>query len=780
MKPYINKTIVFLRKEKVQYSLSICLFIILFGFGCFHATKGIDLTDEGMYLSTAMRYSLGDTPFRDEIMNIMRPFDVLVAPVFVAFPDISLFQMRSLGLLLHTVSIFVLFLFLSRYMPPFFVALACCGIFFSSLFIMSPSYNNLSRDFSIIAMVFWLASCLSVVRVRRVLFSILGGCFFTLVVLSYPPQFIVIFVPLSVVIICFLCPGQHQSFLQPSVIFIATFATSMLLVLIIVFSFGLLPDLVQGFLAVVSSTELASKGLWSKVHNVFEGLLHIAPIGLKLCAIYGVAFVFLIFQREKRGLNIAFSVIAIIIALSSLKLFFSQGLGASYSTIVLSFTFIFGIISFFLNDKRELASISPNTGWTMVKNYTLAWGFISSLIYGISSTGLGFRQCIYGIAPIYVIGMIALYRYIEGFVTPHVALSFRKTPWYAVILIMMFSFIVFGSYFHYHYTYREAAVENLTARFKHPKLAGIYSTPEKVAVIEELLKYLQDKMNPEDYFLCYNDIPMLYFLTHTRPAYGAAWARNDWPDTLLNRLVKKMIYEDKVPKYCVRTLMSPGASWGGSNSQTIHNNDPLNEFVMSNYYLEKIISPFEIWHHGKGQKFQLFDQMVPTFRSSFSKWKGPDTVRLHDLAKTAAPLTNLGYSGDFKFSRISSEDGYIIRVTPVAKSEKGEMVIQFGYSLNKDGFDLKLNPGQEVVFIVSARLSDISKKGTSLFIQDKAGRWERISTAVNKLSWDQYEISKRIRKGATRVDFGILWQPENENEWLEIKDVRFYVCDERM
>ena len=770
-----NKIVLFIKQNKSQYFLSLCLFSILFIFAYLHAAKGLDLTDEGMYLSAAMRYSLGDLPFRDEIINATRPFDVIVAPVFIGFPNISLLQMRYLGLLLHSVSIFGLFLFLSCFAPPLFIALVCSSIFFSNIFILSPNYNSLSSDFSILAVVFLFTSCLSTIRFRRILFAIIGGCFFTLFAISYPPQAIVILIPIFIVIYGYFF--DNRFFLQSSAIFLGTFASLTILAMGTIVHFGLLPDLINQFSQMSNLTEFASKGVWLKVHDVFEGLLYVSPPSLKLLGVCTVAFVFLIYQKRKRVLSIAVSLIIIIAVLVYAGLFCLQHARSSYVYIILSFTFILGVVCVFLNDRSISTSINFNAGWIVVKNSMLAWGFISFFVYGISS-GLGFRQCIFGAAIVYTISMVTLYRKVRNYIMPRTFSIFEKASAYSVMLIILLLFSLSGIYFNYHYTYRESKIINLTTKFKHPKLAGVYSTPEKVTAIETLLRYLQDKVKPGDYLLCYNNIPMIYFLTHAKPSYGSSWATNEWPDVLLNRLVKKMINENKVPEYCVRTLVSPAESWGVSNSDAVHNYDPLNEYIMSNYHLEKIISPFEIWHYGKGRKFQLFDQIVPAFKSSFCDWKGPDTVRLSDLAETQTPLTNLGYRGDFKFSRISSQDGYIIRVSPIAKSEKGEMVLQFGYTLNKYGFDLKLNPEQEVIFVISVRLSDLPKRGTSLFIQDQDINWERVSTALDRLSWEQYAVSKKIRKGATRVDFGISWQPENINSWLEIKDVCFYICDE--
>lgn len=776
MKDSIYKIILFLKRQKVQYLLSFCLFILLFVFGSIHATKGIDLTDEGMYLSTAMRLSMGDTPFRDEFMSNLSQFSLLVSPLFMIYSDISLLQMRCLGLLLHTVSIFTLFLLLSRYAPPFFVTLACSAIFFSNVFIMCPSYNSLSRDFSIIAIVFWLFSCLSSKRTNRTLFSIFGGFFFTLVVLSYSTQFFVICIPLAVTVILYFSSQQRRAFYQPTVIFIGTFATMMLLVLITVASFGLLPDFIQGYLeTAVSVTGLGFHSPWIKAYNVFKDFLYAVPHGLKLIGIFLIAF--LIVPKKKTKSGFVQSIVAIIIGLSSLGLLLSQSTERSYIFLITSFTLILGILSLLFNGRR-VSGIRSDPNWTMVQNCAMSWGFMSSFVYGISSS-IGFRQCIYGIIPIFIVGMISLYRFIDSFDTRSSALTFRKTTRSAVLIAIIFSFTVTGLNFHYNYTYREEEVEKLTSRFKHPKLTGIYSTPEKVTALEELLAYLDGKVKPDEYFLCYNYIPMLYFLTHTRPAYGAAWARNDWPISIRKRLIKKMIDDNKIPKYCVRMMAFPGRSWKRPNRQTSYSEeDPLNAFVMSNYYLDKIIYPFEIWRHGRGRKFRLLDQMVLLFKSSFlNNWNGPDNIYIRNLAKTAAPLMNLGNRGDFKFTRISTYNCALIRVSPAPNGEKDELVIQFGYTLNKNGLDIKLQPGQEVIFTISTRLSNRTKKPTLLFVQDKKERWERNSVIINKTSFDQYIVSKRIREGATKVCFGIYWQPDIKNQWIEIKNARIFVAN---
>lgn len=48
---------------------------------------------------------------------------------------------------------------------------------------------------------------------------------------------------------------------------------------------------------------------------------------------------------------------------------------------------------------------------------------------------------------------------------------------------------------------------------------------------------------------------------------------------------------------------------------------------------------------------------------------------------------------------------------------------------------------------------------------------------MNESSWKRYIVRKTIRDNASAVVFGIAWQPEGKDEWIEIKNIRIYVVD---
>lgn len=760
-------TSLFFREGRIQYSLSCLVFVLLCLFGYVHATKGVDLTDEGFYLSTSMRYALGDIPFRDEPQSAGHPFDLLVSIVFRAFPHISLLQMRLIGLSLDILAIFILFSFFSRYAPPLIVALACSVAFLVNCGILSPSYNLLSRVFSVVALTSYLFACVSENKYRRILFSASGGGFLGLSVLSYPSQILLSTIPFALLAFC-LSSSDRRTFCGPSLWFLGSLTSLMVVALILILSLGLFPDFVQGLSLMQGITPFGTFGPWAKLHILFRELFRILPYGLGIMGVYLLAYLIAFTKGEK--LRPFFGVIAVVIILSVLVI---PSLPANL--MVLSFSVTLALVSllFTYHVSHESSSI---TNWNVIRNCTMAWGFLLALIYGVTS-GNSLLQCTNGIAPLLVVGVVSVYR-LGGLHTERSGSTATKTGvWPAFLCVALVPLILAGLKYSYHNIYRDLDVDQLTSQFEHPKLKGISSTPAKVTALEDLLDYLAQRVKPRDYLLAYNHVPLLYFLTHTRPAYGAAWARDDWPLASRQHLLNRMIENNRIPEYCIRILTGPIENW--KSIMPYDETSPLDSYVHSNYYLEHIIYPFEIWHRGKGPKLRLFDKRETVFQDSFGNWKGPESIPMRDLSKEAAPLILQGFRGDFSFTKISDREGQRIRVSPFRRGETGRMWIKFGYRLKENGFDVDIRPGQQVIFIICAKLSHEPRRPTLLFIQDKEEKWDTNSVIIDRTSWNRYIVSKRIRDRAKTVALGVNWQPNDDNGWLEIKDIRIYVCNSK-
>ena len=167
----------------------------------------------------------------------------------------------------------------------------------------------------------------------------------------------------------------------------------------------------------------------------------------------------------------------------------------------------------------------------------------------------------------------------------------------------------------------------------------------------------------------------------------------------------------------------------------------------------------------------------PVFSDDFRNWKGPDSVE-NDIARVAPPLILHSYKGKFIFRRIPDKGGNAVRVSLSPGENVPSPAIAFGYASNDNGLNLKFLPGQEALFVLSVRASGGAGNQPRVFIIDRdAGTVEMASEQITQTSWKQYSVSKRIRNGAVALAAGVIWSPENKDQWLEIKDARIYIAD---
>jgi len=60
-------------------------------------------------------------------------------------------------------------------------------------------------------------------------------------------------------------------------------------------------------------------------------------------------------------------------------------------------------------------------------------------------------------------------------------------------------------------------------RADHPRLRGIYTTPDRAKSLEGLLKELGRHIKPHQQILAYNSIPLIHYITQTQPTLTNPW-----------------------------------------------------------------------------------------------------------------------------------------------------------------------------------------------------------------------------------------------------------------
>lgn len=121
---------------------------------------------------------------------------------------------------------------------------------------------------------------------------------------------------------------------------------------------------------------------------------------------------------------------------------------------------------------------------------------------------------------------------------------------------------------------------------------------------------------------------------------------------------------------------------------------------------------------------------------------------------------------------MSSEENNTIRVSLDQLPLKGSPGMQFGYVIQEKGLNLKVKDGQYITFIASVGISNKQERPPCLFIRDRIKERGQEIITINQVSWSEYLITKKIRKGSRRIDFGIKYRPESEDEWLKVRNIK--------
>jgi hypothetical protein len=164
---------------------------------------------------------------------------------------------------------------------------------------------------------------------------------------------------------------------------------------------------------------------------------------------------------------------------------------------------------------------------------------------------------------------------------------------------------------------------------------------------------------------------------------------------------------------------------------------------------------------------------TPDFETDFSNWNGSSEIDANGITNVVFPMQILGIRGDFVVKKISLDSGNIIRLTlnNVNFNERPE--IQFGYFIQSDKLNLKVDDGGKITIKAKMRLK--SKQSAKLFIQDKTDYWSRESLEFNDSSWQDVIVSKKQRNGAEKICFGINWLPSTTEEWLDISSIKVFI-----
>lgn len=129
-------------------------------------------------------------------------------------------------------------------------------------------------------------------------------------------------------------------------------------------------------------------------------------------------------------------------------------------------------------------------------------------------------------------------------------------------------------------TYRDTPERwRMSTSISHPLLHGIFTTPERAEVVQGLLSEVSKYTKPGDFLLTFESIPMIHFLTQTRPYAYNPWSILYLPAEFERALNKARLERSKLPLIILATTQTRSSRWPNSgpvsNTETAAKNRKL-------------------------------------------------------------------------------------------------------------------------------------------------------------------------------------------------------------
>ena len=145
-----------------------------------------------------------------------------------------------------------------------------------------------------------------------------------------------------------------------------------------------------------------------------------------------------------------------------------------------------------------------------------------------------------------------------------ISLNYKETKLSVNFFVTLF--VVISLVMSFACTYRDSSNRiEIHYSVKHPRLMGIFTIQERAKVAQELLSEVGKYVKEDDYLLAYNDIPMVHFLTKTKPYLYNSWIELYQPNELRQALERAMKENPHLPVVIKAKSSAANSNWPKTN-----------------------------------------------------------------------------------------------------------------------------------------------------------------------------------------------------------------------
>jgi hypothetical protein len=150
----------------------------------------------------------------------------------------------------------------------------------------------------------------------------------------------------------------------------------------------------------------------------------------------------------------------------------------------------------------------------------------------------------------------------------------------------------------YHFYSEQNPLRSATRTFVSGRLRGIRTGERFVQGWSALADGLGPRLQRGEMLLAYEDIPLVYYVTGTRPALAATYvSRFVYAPHQQQALLDGMTRQGRIPRYAVRLMPGQADEYVSPSYSSRPEEDPINAFVLEHYTLEARYPPFEVYRH---------------------------------------------------------------------------------------------------------------------------------------------------------------------------------------
>lgn len=158
-----------------------------------------------------------------------------------------------------------------------------------------------------------------------------------------------------------------------------------------------------------------------------------------------------------------------------------------------------------------------------------------------------------------------------------------------VVCLILISFLSFSLISAYQFTYRDTENRlDMIHTVNYPDLKYVFTTEERAHVVQGLVDQLPLYVKKDDYVLEYGDIPLVYYLTGSRP-----YLDNSWPDLYtsdqFSDKLNQSLKEKGILPVIVRAKYAPTSNWPKTVTPITPgpfqvSNETLDRFIAAHHY----------------------------------------------------------------------------------------------------------------------------------------------------------------------------------------------------